>query len=233
MNNQLLSNPLDSNCRYCFNDCIKNVSICKCKGILCKDCFDEELKLTKKRNKKLECTVCKTSYIHMPSVDSVYIKCMTCKEFVSPTKNIMCYNIPNKNIIFNIIYIFITALYNIWVALYIINHVKKITVIGYWITVIDSMSFIITPAAYFISKKYSDNKFPYFLLSILIIYIIRSSIILFIVNWSNLSNLTMLIVIYGILWVVFLILYFIYKIIYRIQNLHNEVLNKEGLYIIL
>ena len=179
MNEQLIpvssnnsrSSSLVINCRYCFEECKQNVSICKCKGILCKDCFDGEIQLTRERNNRLECTVCKTKYIFAPPTDSLYIKCITCKRLMIPSdkKRYDFNNITRSFIIFNIIYLSSTAIYNIWAALYIKDHFSKETPIGYWIVVIDSVTFIIIPGVNFILQYNEYNGYLYFPFLILII----------------------------------------------------------------
>lgn len=56
---------VEDRCRYCYKDMEfeKNVSSCKCNGLLCKSCLLNELILTLNRgDRKIHCTACKENY---------------------------------------------------------------------------------------------------------------------------------------------------------------------------
>jgi len=220
------SNFSDTECRYCNEKCEKNASICKCQGLLCEICFYKELILTKERkNNTLECTVCKTAYIYEPMVDNYYLKYLTCKKMLTLDNNLLCYHdMPIKYKTLIIIYLLIILIYNVWVILHTIKN-SDIIIIGFLFIVMDCMSFILTQIIHSKMQIYTYDKFPYFLLSLLIIYTTRAIIIISIIDWNKSILLTKTVIIFGFIWTVVIFLYLVNNFIIKIAFLHNKMLH--------
>ena len=190
--NDVLSHSSDD-CRYCFEKCEENISICKCAGKLCQSCFNKELQLTKERNSNnLECTVCKTKYSYFYETsanDWCFIKYSTCKKIFIPSMELYYYNnLPIKYKILMMMYVIIMLLYSIWSTQFTLF--KKNEIASSWFIIIDVVSFIILFSIHNKTSMYLINKFPYLLVIIMGIYISKPIIIILILTWESMNVFT-------------------------------------------
>ena len=232
--NDMLSQNFNE-CRYCFEPCEENVSICKCKGKLCQSCFNKELQLTKKRNSNnLECTVCKTKYSYFYETstnDWWFMKYLTCKKVCLPTVELYYYNnLPIEYKILMIAYVIIMLLYSIWSTQFTLF--KKNETALSWFIIIDVISFIILFAIHNKTSIYLTNKFPYILVIIMGTYIIKPIIIILILTWESMNIFTKASTILEISFCALIFLYLVNIFINRTIRIHNEIIDGyKNLYI--
>ena len=221
-------------CRYCFELCKENVSMCKCKGNLCQLCFNKELQLTKKRNSNnLECTVCKTkySYFYETSIDNWFIKYLTCKKICIPTMEIYYYNnLPIEYKILIIMYVIIMLLYSIWSIQFTLF--KKNETVSSWFIIIDFVSFVILFAIHNKTSIYLTNKFPYLLIIIMGTYISKPILLILILTWESMNIFTKASTILEISFCALIFLYLMNIFINKIMYIHNNIFDRyKNLYV--
>lgn len=227
-------------CRYCFKSCSENVSMCKCQGVLCRKCFNEELNLTSNRenikNRTLECTVCKTKYIYMPVTDSYYLQFSSCIKTcklenpvgVYTPRDFLCYNMPNKQKLLLLIFMVIILLFSIWLSLYVIMNASLNSIEIFYVLMSDIILCITVFMIYLYMRQYAQSKFPYYTVYIFILYTIRTAVVASLVNWSTVETFAKMIIVFDFIYVGILALILFSQFIARYNSIHDRQLNNEG-----